>query len=64
MKPDFQSMSIKELKAYLLEHRNDTEAFHALMDKVKGIPNRKFYSIEDIDRLPELLEESRKAYET
>lgn len=64
MKPNFQAMSIKELKAYLLEHRNDTEAFHTLMDKIKAEPNRKFYLIEDMDRFPELLEEARKARET
>ena len=33
MKPDFQSMSVKELRAYVLEHREDDEAFYALVDR-------------------------------
>jgi hypothetical protein len=59
MKPNFQAMTIKELKAYLLEHRNDTEAFHTLMDKIKT-DTLDFYSIADVNRFPELLEKSRK----
>jgi hypothetical protein len=60
MKTNFQLMTIQELKAYLLEHRNDTEAFHALMDKIKTGTNLDFYSIADANRFPELLEQSRK----
>jgi hypothetical protein len=29
MKPDFQAMTRAELWTYLLEHRDDREAFHA-----------------------------------
>jgi hypothetical protein len=60
MKPNFQAMTIQELKAYLVEHRNDTEAFHTLMDKIKTGTNLDFYSIADANRFPELLEQSRK----
>jgi hypothetical protein len=52
---DFGSMSKSELKRYLLEHRNDTEAFHALMDKVNAEPNQKFYTVEEVDVLEELI---------
>ncbi|MEH1958509.1 MAG: hypothetical protein V7L05_01115 [Nostoc sp.] len=38
-KPNFAAMSKSQLKAYLLEHRNDAEAFHALMDKITSEPN-------------------------
>lgn len=59
MKPNFQAMTIKELKAYLLERRNDTEAFHTLMDKIKE-GTLDFYSIADVNRFPELLEKYRE----
>ncbi len=52
---DFGSMSKSELKRYLLEHRNDTEAFHALMDKVNAEPNQKFYTVEEVDVLEKLI---------
>jgi hypothetical protein len=60
MKPDFQAMSVKQLKAYLLEHRTDTEAFHTLMDKIMAEPNAKWYSPEDADRFPEIYAEHQK----
>jgi len=33
MKPDFASMSRKELKAYILSHRDDLEAINALYER-------------------------------
>jgi hypothetical protein len=60
MKPNFQAMSVKQLQAYLLEHRTDTEAFHTLMDKVMAEPNAKWYSPEDADRFPEIYAEHQK----
>jgi hypothetical protein len=63
MKPDFKAMSHAELRAYLLEHRNDTEAFHALMDLLMAEPNPKYYSIDELHLLPQLIEERRRAKE-
>lgn len=60
MKPKFEAMTIQELKVYLLEHRSDTEAFYALMDKIKAGSNLNFYSVTDVSRFPELLEQARK----
>lgn len=34
MKPNFQRMTKKELRAYVLAHRDDDEAFYALVDKI------------------------------
>jgi hypothetical protein len=34
MTPDFQAMSVAELRAYVLEHREDEMAFHALVDQL------------------------------
>jgi ABC-type sugar transport system substrate-binding protein len=31
---DYASMTLDEAKRYFLEHRDDTEAFHAYMDKL------------------------------
>jgi hypothetical protein len=62
-KPNFETMSKNELKRYLLEHRNDTEAFYALMDKINAEPNQKFYTIDEADVLQELIEAKRDTKE-
>jgi hypothetical protein len=36
MKPNFDTMSIAELRAYLLSHRNDDEAFYKLADRLEA----------------------------
>ena len=36
MKPDFDLMSISELRAYLLSHRDDEEAFYKLADRLEA----------------------------
>lgn len=41
MKPDFAAMNRAQLRAYVLEHREDTEAFPALADKILANPNLK-----------------------
>lgn len=56
---DFDTMSKTELKRYLLEHRNDIKAFYALMDKINAEPNQKFYTIDEVDVLQELIEAKR-----
>ncbi|MEH2163585.1 MAG: hypothetical protein V7K38_21740 [Nostoc sp.] len=32
-KPNFQQMSLEQLRTYILEHRNDDEAFHIYIDR-------------------------------
>ncbi len=66
--PDFQSMNRKELVSYFLEHRNDQEAFYALMDKLETEP--VLYELPPIttaeearaeaERFPQILEEIRR----
>ncbi len=62
-KPDFTAMNKAELRAYVLAHRDDTEAFYAFADKINAQEGRKkyplFQSIEDMDNYPELLEKIR-----
>jgi hypothetical protein len=60
MKPNFEAMSKAELRAYVLAHRDDTEAFHALADRIVANPNLKWYSAEDVDRFPEIFAEHQK----
>jgi hypothetical protein len=61
-KPDFQSMTVKELKAYLFIHRNDIEAIHAIVDKMTADPNAKWYPPEDAERFSEIYEEHQKQH--
>jgi hypothetical protein len=65
MKPNFNLMSKAELRAYVLEHREDSpearlrqrEAFEALSDRIYANPNPQWYQPEDVDSLPETLRE-------
>ncbi|MCY7322972.1 MAG: hypothetical protein LH660_14515, partial [Phormidesmis sp. CAN_BIN36] len=63
MKPNFEAMSIKELKAYIFEHRNDAEAISVIIQKIKASPNTKRYSAGDADRFPEIYAEHQKRRE-
>lgn len=59
-KPDYSAMSFKELRAYVIKHHHDQEAFYELADRITSNPNLKTYTIADIDRLPKILRESGK----
>ena len=64
MKPDFKAMSRKELRAYILQHRYDDEAFYTYIDKLEAeatwveFPAPK--SIDDLKNFSELLEKYGK----
>ena len=64
MKPNFKEMSRKELRAYVLAHRDDDEAFYAYVDKVNAEGDRVKHpplkSIEDMENYPEFIEKLRK----
>ncbi len=48
MKPDFDTMSIAELRTYLLANRNDDEAFYKLADRLELTSNKTdLYPIPD-----------------
>jgi hypothetical protein len=56
-------MTCQELKAYILEHREDEEAFQLYMDKVTAEPGKIYpapQSIDDLRNFPELLEKHRQ----
>ena len=62
--PNLQVMSRKELIAYLLEHRDEDEAFYTLMDKIHAEPATEIYpapkSIDDLKHFPKLLQKFRQ----
>ncbi|MFB2833339.1 DUF6887 family protein [Floridanema evergladense] len=64
MKPNFEAMSRKELREYVLAHRDDDDAFYALMDRIYQQPNKTWFpapkSIDDLKHFPELLEQHRQ----
>ncbi|MGK7872500.1 MAG: hypothetical protein AB4426_04080 [Xenococcaceae cyanobacterium] len=48
-KIDYTVMTDQELKRYLLDHREDREAFYAYMDRRYTRPNREVISPDDPD---------------
>jgi hypothetical protein len=58
MKSKFETMSRQELRAYILEHREDEEAFQSYLDRVMAEP-REIYpapqTIDDLSNFPQLL---------
>lgn len=48
IKPDFATMTTIELRAYVVEHRDDEEALHAYLDKLHTEnPSSRVYKPED-----------------
>jgi hypothetical protein len=62
--PDFKAMSRKELSTYILEHREDDDAFYELMDRAEADPNPQYFpapkSMDDLKHFPQLVEEHRR----
>jgi hypothetical protein len=62
-KPDFKTMSRAELRKYVLEHREDNEAFQTYVDKFTNSDTILFpapQSIEDLANYPELYRENQE----
>jgi hypothetical protein len=56
-KRDFISMSRAELRKYIIEHREDEEAFQVYLDRFKSDSSEIFpapQTIEDLSNFPEL----------
>jgi hypothetical protein len=62
MKTDFKTMTIKQLRKYILEHREDQEAFKIFMDRIDSKPSDQIYDATDTDmeRFSEILKEHQK----
>lgn len=56
MRPNFSAMNKAQLREYVLEHREDTEAFQALADRILDSPNLQWHTPEEIDRFPEIFQ--------
>jgi hypothetical protein len=55
MNSNLETMTKSELKAYLLQYRDDLEAFRYLMDKINSEPDQDFYSPDEASNLSEFL---------
>jgi len=60
MKSDFPTMTIGQLKKYVLEHRNDRAAFEALMERVDAQPQGQIYGDMDVEQFSQLVEQHRR----
>lgn len=64
MKLNFEAMSRQELRKYILENREDDEAFRIYMSKIHAQPSTEIYpapqSIDDLKHFPELLTKFRQ----
>ena len=60
MKPNLQTMNRKELKAYVLAHREDEEALQAYISKSREEGNwvkmPPLKSVDDLDNYPEFIQ--------
>lgn len=65
--PNFEAMSRKQLRAYILEHRDDEQAFRVYMDRITAEPPTEVYpapqSIDDLKHFSQLLEKHRQQQE-
>ena len=57
MKSNFQIMTMRELKRYVLEHRNDQAAFQALMNRVGSQAQAQVYNEVDIQQFSRLVDQ-------
>ncbi len=60
MKSDFDMMTLRELKQYVLKHRNDQPAFEALMDRIDRQPEKQVYGEVNAEEFSTLLEQHRR----
>jgi hypothetical protein len=63
MKSKFEAMSRQELRTYILEHREDDEAFQLYLDRAMAEPGEIYpapQTIEDLSNFPQLSPKSRQ----
>lgn len=59
-KLNFQDMTREQLRTYVLENRDDNEAFQAYMTKLAAEPVLATESAEETEKLIELVEQKRQ----
>jgi hypothetical protein len=63
MKPDFDTMSTTELRAYLLAHRDDDDAFYKLADRLEAnSEGTKLYPCPDTPENTLIMEQAIQEY--
>jgi hypothetical protein len=62
-KPNFSAMEMAELRAYVLSHVEDNEAFYALADRAYASPQTLLNSPEELEQLPEMQRAKQKRLE-
>ncbi len=60
MKVNFKTMTMGELKKYVLEHRHDETAFQELMDRIDAQPPKQVYGEVDAEQFSVLLQQHRR----
>jgi hypothetical protein len=63
MRSKFEAMSRQELRTYILEHREDEEAFQLYLDRAMAEPGEIYpapQTIEDLSNFPQLFPKSRQ----
>lgn len=67
MKPDFSQMSRKDLKNYVLTHRDDLEALHALYERRSPDSEAVWFkapkTFEDMEQMTKQFEQALKEQE-
>jgi hypothetical protein len=58
MKPDLNTMNTTDLRSYVLDHRDNREAFHTLMDRLNANASTTIYPCPNT---PENIEIMKKA---
>ena len=63
-KPNFKTMNLKQLRTYILSHRDDDDAFHTFVDRVDNekswTTHPPINSIEEMEKYPEILEKFKQ----
>ncbi|MGK7928306.1 MAG: hypothetical protein AB4290_24210 [Spirulina sp.] len=57
MKAEFQTMTLRELKQYVLEHRSDGAGFQALMERIDAQLPEQVYSDVDAAQFSQLIKQ-------
>ena len=61
MKSEFETMPLRQLKHYVLEHRHDRVAFRVLMERIDAQPQHQVYSEVEIEQFANLLKQHQDA---
>lgn len=64
MQPNFKEVSLKELRDYVLSHREDEQAFYTYVDRINAectrVTHSPLKSMEDMENHPNFLEKLRR----